>query len=70
VKIEAIYGQFLPVQILLALEYLHFQNIIYRVKTMLPNLKPENVLIGANGYIKLTDLGLSKIISLEISMIK
>lgn len=39
----------------LAIEHLHKHNVIYR------DLKPENVLIGTDGYIKITDFGLSKI---------
>ncbi|KAJ8920703.1 hypothetical protein NQ315_004842 [Exocentrus adspersus] len=40
--------------IIKALEYLHNRNIIYR------DLKPENVMIHSNGYLKLTDFGFAK----------
>lgn len=38
----------------MALEALHSKCIIYR------DLKPENVLIGDDGHLKLTDFGLAK----------
>ncbi|CAD8137233.1 unnamed protein product [Paramecium octaurelia] len=47
-------AKFIIAQIILAIEYLHSQQIIYR------DLKPENILIDQEGYIKLTDFGLCK----------
>ena len=47
-------AQFYAGQIVFVLDYLHSKNIVYR------NLKPENILINKNGYIKITDFELSK----------
>jgi serine/threonine protein kinase len=40
-------------EILIALECLHTNGVVYR------DLKPENVLIGDDGHIKIADFGLS-----------
>jgi serum/glucocorticoid-regulated kinase 2 len=53
-KLSEAQTRFYACQIVLAIEALHEKNIIYR------DLKPENVLLGEDGYIKITDFGLSK----------
>jgi serine/threonine protein kinase len=47
-------ARFYAAEIVLALEYLHSQGVVYR------DVKPENILIDAEGHIRLTDFGLSK----------
>lgn len=47
-------ARFYVVEIVLGLEYLHENNIIYR------DLKPENIVLDSKGHIRLTDFGLSK----------
>lgn len=49
-------ARFYAAQIILALEYLHKHNIVYR------DLKPENVFIDHVGYIKLGDFGFAKVL--------
>jgi len=47
-------ARFYAAEIILAISYVHSLDIIYR------DLKPENVLLDAQGHIRLTDFGLSK----------
>ena len=46
--------RFYIIEIILAIEFLHKNNMLYR------DLKPENIMVDASGHIKLTDFGLSK----------
>eukprot|EP00511_Aplanochytrium_stocchinoi_P009212 CAMPEP_0204864738 /NCGR_PEP_ID=MMETSP1348-20121228/4276_1 /ASSEMBLY_ACC=CAM_ASM_000700 /TAXON_ID=215587 /ORGANISM="Aplanochytrium stocchinoi, Strain GSBS06" /LENGTH=693 /DNA_ID=CAMNT_0052015455 /DNA_START=90 /DNA_END=2171 /DNA_ORIENTATION=+ len=41
-------------QLVLVLKHLHSHNIVYR------DLKPENLMLSAKGYLKMTDFGLAK----------
>ncbi|QDZ24436.1 cAMP-dependent protein kinase [Chloropicon primus] len=47
-------AQFYVAQIILVLEYLHWNGIVYR------DLKPENVLVDERGFVKLGDFGFAK----------
>lgn len=48
--------RFIVASVILGLEHLHENQIIYR------DLKPENIIIFEDGYVKLTDFGLTKIL--------
>ena len=48
--------RFYIAEIIIALEFVHAQNVMYR------DLKPENILIDIDGHIKLSDFGLSKML--------
>lgn len=47
-------AKFYAAQVFLAIQYLHNMGYAYR------DLKPENILFDTNGYLKVSDYGLSK----------
>ena len=49
--------KFIAAQIVLAMGYLHKDNVVHR------DLKPENDLMDADGYICLADFGLAKFLT-------
>eukprot|EP00199_Chlamydomonas_sp_CCMP681_P000070 CAMPEP_0119102536 /NCGR_PEP_ID=MMETSP1180-20130426/1251_1 /TAXON_ID=3052 ORGANISM="Chlamydomonas cf sp, Strain CCMP681" /NCGR_SAMPLE_ID=MMETSP1180 /ASSEMBLY_ACC=CAM_ASM_000741 /LENGTH=1028 /DNA_ID=CAMNT_0007086843 /DNA_START=136 /DNA_END=3222 /DNA_ORIENTATION=+ len=49
-------SMFFAASVLTALEFLHNKNMVYR------DLKPENLLLDAQGYIKVADFGFAKFI--------
>lgn len=50
-------AKFYSAAVVFSLEHLHERNVIYR------DLKPENLLLDSNGYCKVTDMGLAKIVT-------
>ncbi|OMJ85557.1 hypothetical protein SteCoe_13099 [Stentor coeruleus] len=55
-KLDVAHARLYAGQIVIMFEYMHSLNIVYR------DLKPENLLICADGYLKLTDFGFAKVI--------
>ncbi|KAI7848058.1 kinase-like domain-containing protein [Circinella umbellata] len=47
-------AKFYAAEVILAIEYLHSKDVIYR------DLKPENLLLDAQGHIRITDFGFAK----------
>lgn len=55
-KLPEGHARFYACQLVLAIGALHKRKVIYR------DLKPENVMLDADGYVKIVDFGLSKMI--------
>lgn len=53
-RLDNVTAKFYAAQIVSVFEYLHKQDIIYR------DLKPENLLLDRQGYMKITDFGFAK----------
>ena len=41
--------------VLIGLEYMHSQGVMHR------DIKPENLLLDENGYVRITDMGISRV---------
>lgn len=47
-------SKFFIANLILGLEYLHRNNVIHR------DIKPENLVLDGEGYLRITDLGISR----------
>lgn len=54
VRLSEASAKFYGACVILGFEFMHSRNIIYR------DLKPENLMLGDNGYVKIADFGLAK----------
>ena len=52
-------AKFFAICILIGLEYMHTNGVLHR------DIKPENLLIDENGYLRITDMGISRMWNLE-----
>ncbi|KAJ3267101.1 camp-dependent protein kinase catalytic subunit [Chytriomyces hyalinus] len=50
-------SKFYAAEVLMSLQYLHSENVIFR------DLKPENILLDMTGHVKLADFGFAKVVS-------
>lgn len=55
-RLSSSHSRFYAANVVLALECLHSMDILYR------DLKPENMLLDAEGYIKVVDMGFAKVV--------
>ena len=55
-RLDAQHAALYGAQVVLMFEYMHSKHIIYR------DLKPENLLIADDGFLKLTDFGFAKVV--------
>ncbi|KAI9345005.1 kinase-like domain-containing protein [Obelidium mucronatum] len=50
-------SKFYAAEVLMSLQYLHGENVIFR------DLKPENILLDMTGHVKLADFGFAKVVT-------
>jgi CRP-like cAMP-binding protein len=55
-RFEEAASKFYSAQVVLAFQHMHAKKVAYR------DLKPENLVLDSNGYLKVVDLGLAKIV--------